>query len=324
MTDDRWFLETLIGDGRPLLNLVALTLIGCGAFAIFQAASGGFLPQDVAFLGMTADQLCSMQGCRILHFMVHDRVSFGGVMIALGIMYLWLSEFPLRNGERWAWWAFVVSGTCGFLSFLAYLGYGYLDTWHGASTLVLLPLFIAGVWRTWGGLSSPPVAGWRTRATPRNLGQLLLVLSTFGISMAGLTIMTVGMTRVFVPQDLEYMGITAAQIRAINTHLVPLIAHDRAGFGGALFSCGLAMLFCTAFGRPSKSLHQALLLAGIAGFTTAIVIHPIIGYTNLSHLGPAVFGCVVYFVGLAIGERGPSPLTPLPAERGEGKIITEP
>jgi len=295
MSDDRGFLETLIGDGRALLNLVALTLIGCGGFAIFQAASGGFLPQDVAFLGMTADQLCSMQGCRILHFMVHDRVSFGGVMIATGIMYLWLSEFPLRNRESWAWWALVVSGVCGFLSFLAYLGYGYLDTWHGASTLVLLPLFIAGLWRT-RTLRGDRVA----RPRIRGLGHLLLVLSTFGISAAGLTIMTVGMTRVFVPQDLDYMGISAERIRAINTHLVPLIAHDRAGFGGALFSCGLAMLFCTAFGRPSKSLRQALLLAGIAGFTTAILIHPVIGYTNLSHLGPAVFGCVVYFVGLAL------------------------
>ena len=295
MSDDRGFLEALIGDGRALLNLVALTLIGCGGFAIFQAASGGFLPQDVDFLGMTADQLCSMQGCRILHFMVHDRVSFGGVMIATGIMYLWLSEFPLRNRESWAWGAFVVSGVCGFLSFLAYLGYGYLDTWHGASTLVLLPLFIAGLWRT------RTLRGDRvTRPRIRGLGQLLLVLSTFGISMAGLTIMTVGMTRVFVPQDLDYMGISAERIRAINVHLVPLIAHDRAGFGGALFSCGLAMLFSTAFGRPSKSLRQALLFAGIAGFTTAILVHPVIGYTNVSHLGPAVLGCVVYFIGLAM------------------------
>jgi len=302
MSDERGFFETLIGDGRALLNLVALALIACGAFAIFQASTGGFLPQDVAYLGMSADQLCNMQGCRILHFMVHDRVSFGGVMIATGIMYLWLSEFPLRNRESWAWWAFVVSGVCGFLSFLAYLGYGYLDTWHGASTLVLLPLFIAGLWRT------RTLRGDRmTRPKIRGLGQLLLVLSTFGISMAGLTIMAVGMTRVFVPQDLDYMGISAERIRAINAHLVPLIAHDRAGFGGALFSCGIAMLFSTAFGRPSKSLRQALLFAGIAGFTTAILVHPVIGYTDVSHLGPAVLGCVVYFVGLAISSsRSPA------------------
>jgi len=231
-------------------------------------------------------------------------------MIATGIMYLWLSEFPLRNRESWAWWAFVVSGTCGFLSFLAYLGYGYLDTWHGASTLILLPLFIAGLWRTRGMTDKSVRPTWRIKG----FGQLLLVMSTFGISMAGLTIMAVGMTRVFVPQDLDYMGISAAQIRAINTHLVPLIAHDRAGFGGALFSCGLAMLFCTTFGRPSKSLRQALLFAGVAGFTTAIMIHPVIGYTNLSHLGPAVFGCAVYFVGLAMTWAAPVPL----------EVVTEP
>src|SRR5258708_16231639 len=80
--------------------------------------------------------------------MVHDRVSFGGVLIAIGVMYLWLAEFPLRRRESWAWWALVISGGAGFLSFLAYLGYGYLDTWHGAATLGLLPLFIAGLVRT--------------------------------------------------------------------------------------------------------------------------------------------------------------------------------
>ena len=29
--------------------------------------------------------------------MFHDRVSFGGVIIAIGILYLWLTEFPLKT-----------------------------------------------------------------------------------------------------------------------------------------------------------------------------------------------------------------------------------
>ena len=37
----------------PLLILTALILIGCGAFAFFQAATGHFLPQDTEYLGMT-------------------------------------------------------------------------------------------------------------------------------------------------------------------------------------------------------------------------------------------------------------------------------
>jgi len=88
MDDERGFLETLIGDGRSLLILTALALFASGGFAILQASTGHFLPHDTAYLGMTAQQLCSLHGCRIVHFMVHDRVSFGGVLVAIATMYL--------------------------------------------------------------------------------------------------------------------------------------------------------------------------------------------------------------------------------------------
>src|SRR5437764_3413397 len=145
--DDRGFFETLLGDGRALIKLTALALIGSGTFALFQASTGQFLPQDTDYLGMTARQLCLLRGCRIVHFMVHDRVSFGGVLIAIGVMYLWLAEFPLRRREPWAWWTLAASGAVGFASFLLYLGYGYLDSWHGAATLALLPCFVVGLAR---------------------------------------------------------------------------------------------------------------------------------------------------------------------------------
>jgi len=292
MTDDRGFFETLI-TGRSLLILTALTLMGCGAFALFQAATGQFLPHDVDFLGLTAQQLCTLRGCRVVHFMMHDRVSFGGVLLAIGVMYLWLIEFPLRRGESWAWWALVASGGTGFLSFLAYLGYGYLDTWHGAATLVLAPIFLGGLWAT------RDLRRERVKPAPLDFGRVVLLASTAGIIAAGLTIMTVGMTAVFVPQDLEFMGISVAELRAFNAHLVPLIAHDRAGFGGALISCGVAMFLAVRYGRASRNLWQALGLAGVFGFACAIGIHPLIGYTNLFHLGPAMVGCAAFAVGLA-------------------------
>src|SRR5438552_3266658 len=83
-------------------------------------------------------------------------------------------------------------------------------------------------------------------------------------------IMTVGMTSVFVPQDLEFIGMTRAGFSAINPHLVPLIAHDRAGLGGALGSFGVAMFACLRYARPSRALSQALTIAGVAGFGTAV------------------------------------------------------
>ena len=317
--DDDSFIRTLIGDGRPLLRLVALVLIGCGAFAIFQSATGHFLPHDTAFLGMTAQQLCSIQGCRIVHFMMHDRASFGGVLIALGIMYLWIIEFPLRRGEAWAWWAFTVSGVAGFLSFLTYLGYGYLDTWHGVSTLALLPLYIWGLAKTRHLVREP--RGLRTlfvRGGRMSSGHLCIFLATIGIMAAGLTIMMVGMTRVFVPQDLEYMGIDRAHIAAIHHNLIPLIAHDRAGFGGGLASCGLVMLMTVWCSRLTKSLWQALLFAGIAGFVTAIGVHPVIGYNNVTHVAPAVAGALMFFAGIvmtrSVASAAPRAASDFPAQ----------
>lgn len=316
MHDDS-FVRTLIADGRPLLKVVALVLIGAGAFAIFQSATGHFLPHDTAFLGMTARQLCSIQGCRIVHFMMHDRASFGGVLIALGIMYLWLIEFPMRRGEAWGWWTIAVSGVAGFLSFLTYLGYGYLDTWHGLSTLALLPIYV------WGLAKTRPATGggWRTLLVPGEpmyAGRAALLLATFGIVGAGLTIMTVGMTRVFVPQDLEFIGLDAARIGAIHRNLIPLIAHDRAGFGGGLASVGLAMLITVWCARLTRSLWQALLFAGMAGFTTAIGVHPIIGYNNATHLAPAVAGALLYFIGILMtrsaGSRASRTASDLRAE----------
>jgi len=301
--EDEGFFETLIGDGRSLLVLTALALMASGAFALFQACTGHFLPHDTAYLGMTAQQLCSLRGCRVVHFMMHDRVSFGGVLLAIGTMYLWLTQFPLRRGESWAWWAIAASGAAGFLSFLAYLGYGYLDTWHGMATIALAPIFVGGLWMT------RTLRHERLGPAPRSAGRLLLLASTAGIVAAGLTITTVGMTAVFVPQDLEFMGITVRELRAFNHNLVPLIAHDRAGFGGALVSVGVAMFFAVLYGRPSRNLWQALGLAGLFGFATAIGVHPVIGYTNLFHIAPAIVGCVAYAVGLVLtASRAPRPL----------------
>jgi hypothetical protein len=282
------------------LILSAVLLIGSGAFAIFQAATGNFLPHDTVYLGMTASELCAIQGCRILHFMIHDRISFGGVLVAIGVLYLWLALFPLRRRESWAWWALALSSLAGFLSFLTYLGYGYLDTWHGAATLALVPLFVVGLARTRRLRRDAVAPNSLDLRSPRGIGRALLLLSSIGISVAGLTIMTVGMTSVFVPQDLEFMGMTRAAVSAINPHLVPLIAHDRAGFGGALASFGVAMFCCLLYARPSRALWQALTIAGVAGFGTAVGVHPAIGYLSVTHLGPAVLGCFVFAVGLAL------------------------
>ena len=77
--DQRGLFAALLGDGRPLLSFTGLSLILSGGFALFLALTRQFLPHDIQFLHMNADELCALHGCRIVEFMVHDRAAFGGV-----------------------------------------------------------------------------------------------------------------------------------------------------------------------------------------------------------------------------------------------------
>ena len=299
--------SALVGDGRPLLVLLALGLMGSGAFALFLAATGSFLPHDIAFLGMDPRALCDLHACRVVHFMFHDRVSFGGTLLAIGMLYLWLLAFPLRQGEEWAWWTILLSSTIGFLSFLTYLLFGYLDTWHAVATAGLLPLFVLGMARTRRALlrgARHGLGSLRRPAEPFQLrtragfGRACLLATGAGMVLAGSVIAILGATVTFVPQDLEYLGYTAAQLHAINPHLVPLIAHDRAGFGGGLASCGIAVVLIVWKSTEAVGRWQALLLGGLAGFGCAIGIHFPMGYRSVSHLLPAFFGAILYATGM--------------------------
>src|SRR5690606_24231893 len=115
----------LTENGWRLLAATGWILFSAGVFALVSAANGVLLPHDVRYLGMTSQELCGVNACRVVHFMSHDRVSFGGSIMAIGILYHALAAGPLRAKEAWAWVVFAVSGAVGFASFLAYLGYGY-------------------------------------------------------------------------------------------------------------------------------------------------------------------------------------------------------
>jgi hypothetical protein len=297
--DRRGLVPLLVGDGRPLLTATGLALLLAGLFALFLSARKEFLPHDVAFLGMTPERLCQVNECRVVHFMIHDRVAFGGALCAIGVVYLWLAAGPVAAGERWAWWLLATSGAQGFLSFLAYLGYGYLDTWHGAATLGLLGVFAAGLARTWRRVNwRPPRPIPRLRDRRRDPGRVSLIACAGGMVGGGLTILTVGMTTVFVPEDVAYLGVGRTELDAINPRLVPLIAHDRAGFGGAVCCCGILLGGVAWFAEVTRALWQALVAAGAVGFGTAVFVHPAIGYTDGWHLTPAVTGAALYAAGL--------------------------
>ena len=148
MKDERGIVEAILGDGRFLIALTGIALALSGGFAILQSVSGQLLPQDSHAIGMDSMALMHAGNPRLLGFMFHDRVAYGGTLLAIGAGYLWLAGFPMRSQALWPWWALLFSGSVGFLAFLTYLGQGYLDTWHGVATLFLLPVFVAGLWRS--------------------------------------------------------------------------------------------------------------------------------------------------------------------------------
>jgi len=311
--EERGLVAVFVGDGRPLLLVGALLLIIAGILAIALTATGYLLPHDAATIGMQATDLCGHHDCRIVNFMIHDRVAFGGALIACGLLYLWLIVFPLAERRRWAWWTLLLSSIIGFLSFLSYVGYGYLDSWHGVATLGMLPFFGIGLAYTYHQTNLHVQPIWRSSRwqwwTPIAYGRLLLIGLALGLIGAGLTITTIGASMVFVPQDLVYLRATVADLHALSHQLIPVIAHDRAGFGGALWATGTAMLGILLFAPSARHLWQIIGLAGAIGFGPAVIIHWLIGYTDWVHLLPAYTGVWVLAIGMLLihhGRRYPS------------------
>ncbi|GHM99483.1 hypothetical protein WSM22_09730 [Cytophagales bacterium WSM2-2] len=95
--DNRTLWKGFSGDGRPLLLFTGIILVLAGLFVIVQSITGHFLPQDVAYLGLDAQQLSAFNNGTITNFMFHDRVSFGGSIIAVGLLYAWACRIPAEE-----------------------------------------------------------------------------------------------------------------------------------------------------------------------------------------------------------------------------------
>jgi dihydroorotate dehydrogenase len=282
--------------------LLGIGMVIGGILAWIVAATSVLLPYDEEYLGLTREQLSMVSG-RLVSFMSHDRITLAGTMISIGILYYFLGAYGLRERQHWAKTASMCSGIVGFSSFFLYLGYGYFDPLHAAAAAILLPMFIMAMRGT-------PDEPTRERVNLRNnpswrmaqWGQLLLVSLGFALAIGGLTISYIGITTVFVPEDLAYLGRTADEIAAIHPRLVPLIAHDRAGFGGALLSDAIALLTAALWGiaEGRRWVWWMLLLGGLPGFIAGFGVHAVIGYTDVWHLLPAAAVLALYVAGLLL------------------------
>ncbi|HLN61306.1 MAG TPA: hypothetical protein VK464_07090, partial [Symbiobacteriaceae bacterium] len=288
------------GRGWQGALLMAWGIMAGAALATWIALTRVVLPYDEAFVGLSRAQLEAINP-HLLDFMTHDRISLAGTMGASAVLYLFLAWFPWRRGEHWTRPAYLIPATLGFLAFFLFPAYGYLEPLHALFYALLLPFYLwALLSRQRGEPLAPPTSlrkDWAWRLG--QWGQLLWIVLAAGGTVAGLTISAIGVTRVFVPEDLAFMGTSAEALRAVE-RLVPLIAHDRVGFGNALVCNGLTVLLMALWGfrRGARWLWWAFALAGVPSYLGAFGTHIAVGYTDLWHLTPPLVGLLVLIAAL--------------------------
>lgn len=281
--------------------LFGLAITIAGFIALFFSMTSIILPYDESFLGMMRNDIFSFNPA-ILYFMAHDRMTLSGTMISGGIIYMQLSKYGIQNGLHWARMAVNIGGIIGFLGILLFIGYGYFDWLHGLFWLILLPFFILGYKKSKNAVAAPSSINlFNSRYWRMSLfGQLAFVILGFSLALGGVVISVIGASNVFVPTDLSYLCLTPEAINEFNEKLIPVIAHDRAGFGSALLSVGLLVLTLALWGiREGEGwVWWTFTIGAIPAFLSGIITHFIINYTVFIHLLPAYIAVALYLIGV--------------------------
>ncbi|MFC9238480.1 hypothetical protein ACFTZK_18810 [Streptomyces decoyicus] len=284
--------------------LVGLGMTGAGLGAAAITLGPVLLWYDRDYLGMTLHEL-HVANHHLVHFLQHDRITMAGTMVAIGALYTGLAVGGIRRGWPWAREVYLLSGVIGFPTLFYFLATGFVEPLHTATAIVLFPMFVAAVRRT------PHAARWRLAPEgpePERrralVGQLLLIVTGAGLFVGGAVISVVGLTGVFVPTDLTFLGTSTQTLEAVSPRLVPFVAHDRAGFGGALMAAAVAIVLLSAWGwrRGEAWVFWTLAAAAAAGFLPAVVVHGAIHYLDFIHLAPVYFGIAMTGTGLLLAR----------------------
>lgn len=314
-----WLWAGLVGIG--------LIVAGVGAAAI--TLGPVLLWYDRDYLRATVFDLNNLNR-HLVGFLIHDRITMAGNMVGIGILYLLLAQ-QLRQGYRWARRALAISGAVVFGSYFYFLGTGgFVEPLHTLVVATLTPMLLLAVWR------APPAPAWPSIVEgPEPLrrralwGQLVMIGVGGGLAVAGAVISAVGLTSVFVPTDLDFLRAHAAHLRDADPHLLPFIAHDRAGFGGALIGAGLAILMISMWGwrRGQRWVWWGLLLGCAFGTVPVLIVHAAIGYTHIEHLAPVYVLVAATATSLVLSkpyltarDDGDTPADRKPVPEGRGVV----
>ncbi|ODG91016.1 MULTISPECIES: hypothetical protein [Bacillaceae] len=297
---------TSLSDGWKWYFLFGLFMFIGGLLALFISLTSIVLPYDEHFLTIKRHVILQFND-RLLPFMSHDRMTLSGTIMSGGILFMSLARNGIKHHYHWAKKASDTSAFVGFLAIFLFIGYGYFDWLHALFWVVLLIPFLLGFFKTRGLNRSPESENltnnrdWKFSL----IGQLFFIILGFSIILGGCIISFVGVTTTFVKTDLNYLCITPSELNAFNQHLIPVISHDRAGFGGGLVSVGLLVLMISLWGfrHNQKWIWWTLLFGSLPAFITAFGVHFMIGYTDFYHLLPPIIASLFLLIGVITSFR---------------------
>lgn len=283
--------------------LFGLSILIGGIIALYFAFTSVILPYDESFIGLTRATIFQVNPL-IISFMSHDRMALAGTMISAGILYIQLALHGIKNNMHWARIAFHSAAIVGFIGIFLFIGFGYFDWLHGLFWLILLPIYYFS-FKEGKAITGFPFSshGKNDRVWQYGLfGQLLFILLGFLIVVGGIVISTIGVSKVFVSTDLSFLCMSPQMLDNISNNLIPVIAHDRAGFGSALISVGLLVLMISLWGfrKGERWIWNTLCLGALPAFIAGIGTHIYIGYTTFIHLLPVYFLIILYLLGLVL------------------------
>jgi len=289
----------------PWALVIGASMFIGGLMALVIACTRVIMPYDEAMSGLTRAAIGAVSP-RLLPFMAHDRISLAGAMLGVGVLFAGLAWFAVRRGQHWAERAIIVPALVGFFSFFSFLGFGYFDPLHAFVTAILFQFMLLAIVGRPSRLQ-PCAAADRVNDAAwlrAQWGQMGFIVHGVIVLLAGVVISIIGMTTVFVQEDLAYLQLCAADLTAVPG-LVPLVAHDRGTFGGMLMVCGLTMLLAALWGfrRGAGWLWWTFVVAGTVGYAVAIAVHHAVGYVDGWHLAPAYGGLALLWCAAA-ASRG--------------------
>jgi dihydroorotate dehydrogenase len=122
--------------GQLLFIVHALGVLGAGLVISTIGATSVFVPEDLEFMGTTADVILGASP-RLVPLIAHDRASLGGMLLASGLVLLLTALWGLERGARWLWWTLLGAGLPAYAAAIGvHLVVGYTSWRH------LLPAFL--------------------------------------------------------------------------------------------------------------------------------------------------------------------------------------